>query len=198
MASADESSKAADVKGPEPATAEPLPINLYALDTLLRFFVLSTTVAAVVVMVTSNQTKLTINPFQPFQAPAYRAAKFTHSPAFIYFIAATSLVGLYCIITIIASVLAKLKPSPPIYLLFHLAFLDALMAGILASAGGAAASVAYLGLKGNSHVGWLKICNTYTKFCRHIGSSVIISLGGSVTLVLLVGVSTYSLYRRCR
>ncbi|CAL9055602.1 unnamed protein product [Musa banksii] len=73
----------------------------------------------------------------------------------------------------------------------------ALMAGVMASATGAAGFVAYIGLKGNSHVNWSKVYNVYGKFCRHIGSSITISLVASILLVLLVVPSAYSLHRRC-
>ncbi|RWW00610.1 hypothetical protein GW17_00036420 [Ensete ventricosum] len=66
----------------------------------------------------------------------------------------------------------------------------------MASATGNAGSVAYIGLKGNSHVNWNKICNVYGKFCRHVGSSAAVSLVASIVLVLLVVLSSYSLYRR--
>ncbi|CAL9763677.1 unnamed protein product [Musa acuminata subsp. burmannicoides] len=58
-----------------------------------------------------------------------------------------------------------------------------------------------LGLKANSHVffptNWSKVYNVYGKFCRHIGSSITISLVASILLVLLVVPSAYSLHRRC-
>lgn len=71
------------------------------------------------------------------------------------------------------------------------------MAGVVASATGAGASIAYVGLKGNSHVGWLRVCNMYGKFCRYVGSSIAVSLAASVVLVLLVSVSASALQRRC-
>ncbi|XP_077243716.1 CASP-like protein 1D1 isoform X2 [Tasmannia lanceolata] len=144
-------------------------------------------VPAVVVMVTSKQTE-----FIPIPLPA----KFNYSPAFIYFVVGLSVAGLYSLLSLMCSAFAISKPSASTKILFLFAILDALMAGIVASATGAAASIAYVGLKGNSHVYWLKICNIYDKFCRHIGSSVAVSLFASIILVLLVALSTYSLYRR--
>ena len=70
--------------------------------------------------------------------------------------------------------------------------------GIVASATGAAGGVAYIGLKGNSHVGWIKICGVYDKFCRHIGSSVALSLFAAILLVLLSMMSTFTLYKKIR
>lgn len=71
-----------------------------------------------------------------------------------------------------------------------------LILGIVASATGAAGGVAYIGLKGNSHVGWTKVCNVYDKFCRQIAASVAISLVASIVLVLLVILSAYSLSKK--
>lgn len=71
-----------------------------------------------------------------------------------------------------------------------------LILGITASAAGTAGGVAYLGLKGNNHVDWHKICNIYDKFCRHIGSSVAVGVFGSIVLVLLIWISAHSIHSR--
>jgi len=70
------------------------------------------------------------------------------------------------------------------------------MLGILASATGTAGSVAYLGLKGNNHTGWHKICHIYDKFCRHIGASVAVGLFGSIVTLLLIWISAHSIHSR--
>lgn len=72
------------------------------------------------------------------------------------------------------------------------------MLGIVASATGASGGVAYIGLKGNDHSRWTKICNVYDKYCRHIGSATGVSLLAAVLLVLLSMHSSYSLYLRIR
>ena len=71
-----------------------------------------------------------------------------------------------------------------------------LILGIIASATGAAAGVAYLGLKGNDHVGWIKICYAYDKFCRHLAGSLAVALFGSIVSVLLIWLSAHSLHSR--
>ncbi|KAG1326304.1 CASP-like protein 1D1 [Cocos nucifera] len=172
------------------------PRNLFAVDLALRLLLLASTVSALVVLATSKQTKtLPTNSLPPFSF-ATRSAYFKDSPALIYLLVALSVGVLYSILTILASCFAITRPSPSPKLYFLLIVYDALMAGILASATGTAGSVAYLGLKGNSHVGWAKICNVYGKFCRHVGSSTIVTLVASILLVLLVILSSYSLYRR--
>ncbi|KAL7220633.1 hypothetical protein ACSBR2_013501 [Camellia fascicularis] len=170
---------------PENIPPPAVPKYLVVGDVVLRFLLFAATVTAVVVMVTSKQK-------QPISPPA----KFNHSPAFIYFVAALSVAGLYSIITSLLSVFALLKPRCSSKLLFHFIIFDVLMLGIVAAATGAAGAVAYLGLKGNSHLQWNKICNVYDKFCRHIGASVAVALFASIILALLIILSAYSLSKK--
>ncbi|CAL9751166.1 unnamed protein product [Musa acuminata subsp. burmannicoides] len=183
---------------PESGYAVPPP-NLFGVDFGLRLLLLASAVSALVVLVTSKQTEsIPTSLPPPFPAFISRDAKFQHSPAFIYLLVALSVTCFYSIITMVASFAAITSPSSSPRMLFHLVLSDAVMAGVMASAAGTAGSVAYLGLKGNSHVNWNKVCNVYDKFCRHVGSSAAVSLVASVLLVSLVVLSSYSLYRRCR
>jgi uncharacterized protein (TIGR01569 family) len=182
---------------PETKGAEPVPPRNYLVvaDVVLRVVLFAAAVTSVVVIVTSNQTKLVPLPVPPFlKVP--RPAKFVHSPAFVYFVAALSIAGLYSIITAAVSFLALLKPRWSTKLLAHFVIFDVLILGIVAAATGAAGGVAYIGLKGNSHVGWLKVCNVYDKFCQKVAASIAVSLVASIVLVLLVILSTYSLSKK--
>ncbi|KAL3505783.1 hypothetical protein ACH5RR_031165 [Cinchona calisaya] len=179
---------------PETKAAASITNNFAVIDVVLRVLLFASALVAVLVMVTSKQTELVQIPFPPFRAPL--AAKFNQSPAFIYLVAAFSVAGFYSIITTLLSVYALLKPDCSTKLLSHLVIFDVLLLGIVASATGAAGAVAYIGLKGNSHVGWQKVCDNYDMFCKHIGSSIAISLFGSVVLVLLVLLSIYSLSKK--
>ncbi|CAJ1941088.1 unnamed protein product [Sphenostylis stenocarpa] len=162
-------------------------VDYFKFDVILRFFLFAASLVSVVVMVTGNQTK-----FLPFPRPA----KFRYSPALVYFVAALSVTGLYSIITILASLYALKNPALKTKLLLHFLLWDALILGIIASATGTAGSVAYLGLKGNDHTGWVKICNVYDKFCRHVGASVAVALFGSIVTVLLIWLSAHSIHNR--
>ncbi|KAE8667957.1 CASP-like protein 1D1 [Hibiscus syriacus] len=166
-----------------------------ALDVVLRVLLLAASVSAVVVMATSKQTEMVPVPGLPPNIRVPFSAKFNHSPAFIYFIAALSLTSLYGIITTLASISVSPKTKT---ILLAFALLDVVFVGIVASATGAAGSVAYIGLKGNSHVRWNKICNVYDKFCRHIGSAVALSLLAAVLLMFLSMISTFTIYKRIR
>ncbi|KAK4433944.1 CASP-like protein IN26 [Sesamum alatum] len=180
-----------EVKG----TADAPPVDYFAVaEVVLRFLLFASAVVAVVVMVTSKQTKQVPVQIPPFQASV--PAKFNHSPAFIYFVAALSVAGLYSIITTFLSFYALLKPGCCPQVLSHFVIFDVLLLGVVAAATGAAGAVAYIGLKGNSHLGWKKACNVYDEFCKHVGSSIFVSLFASIVLALLVFFSIYSLSKK--
>ncbi|XP_022761210.1 CASP-like protein 1D1 [Durio zibethinus] len=181
-----------------PAAAAKCPFNYSVVDVALRVLLFAASLSSVVVMVTSKQTKLVPMPGFPTGPRVTIPAKFNHSPALIYFIAALSVTGLYSIITTLASISIIQKPAYSKSFLLVFAFLDVVFVGIVASATGAAGDVGYIGLKGNSHVGWTKICGVYDKFCRHIGSSVALSLFAAILLVFLSMMSTFTLYKRIR
>ncbi|XP_058758609.1 CASP-like protein 1D2 [Vicia villosa] len=175
------------------SSSTPVPVSgsggadYFKFDVILRFLLFAASLAAVLVMVTGNQTE-----YLPIPIPA----KFRYSPAFVYFVAAFSVSGLYSIITTLVSLTAIRKPNLKTKLLLQLIFWDAVMLGILASATGTAGSMAYLGLKGNKHTNWNKICNIYDKFCRHVGASVAVGLFGSIVVLLLIWISAYSIHSR--
>nr|Q20BM9.1 RecName: Full=CASP-like protein 1 [Panax ginseng]ABD73297.1 unknown [Panax ginseng] len=145
-------------------------------------------------MVTGKQTELIPIPFPPYQIPY--SSKFTDSPAFIYFVAAFSVAGLYSIITSLLSGLALLKPGYAKQLVSHFVVVDVLLLGIVAAAIGAAGGVGYIGLRGNSHSRWTKICNIYDTFCQHLAGSIAAGLIASIVLVLLILLSFFTLSRK--
>ncbi|XVF62659.1 hypothetical protein PTKIN_Ptkin09bG0026100 [Pterospermum kingtungense] len=195
MASTEKTAASPKSEAPPPVeVAAKCPFNYSFVDVALRVLLFAATLTSLVVMVTSKQTKLIPLP----APPTFREAKFNHSPALIYFVAALSVTGLYSIITALASVSVILQPAYSKSFLLFFAFMDVVFLGIVASATGAAGGVAYVGLKGNSHVGWIKICNVYDKFCRYIASSIILSLFAAILLVLLSMMSSFTLYKKIR
>ncbi|XP_075521667.1 CASP-like protein 1 [Primulina tabacum] len=176
-------------------SADAVATKYFALvEVVLRLLLFASALVAVVLLVTSKQTKRLM--FPQFPIPFTRVAKFNHSPALIYLVAALSVTGFYAIISTLLSFYSLLKPGCFTKALSHFVILDVLLLGILASATGAAGGVAYIGLKGDSHVFWMKVCDKYGKFCRHVGASIAVSLFGSIVLVLLVLLSVYSLSKK--
>nr|XP_017225395.1 PREDICTED: CASP-like protein 1 [Daucus carota subsp. sativus] len=164
-------------------------------DVILRVFLFATSLTSLVALVTSKQTETIPVPFQPYRASV--AAEFTDLPAFIYSSAVLSVTCFYSIITTILSFSALVKRSTTSSKLMSCVFsVDVLLLGILASATGASGEVAYLGLKGNSNVGWHKICNVYDSYCRHIGFSVLTSIFSSMVLSFLIILYVITVSRR--
>ncbi|KAK1395134.1 CASP-like protein 1 [Heracleum sosnowskyi] len=207
MASTDkpevENVAAAPEKGAVPPAAPPPELKsetntptsyLAVAEVVLRVLLFATTVTAVVVMVTSKQTEWIPDRLPPFRIR--NSSRFTDSPAFVYFVAALSVAGLYSIISTLLSILALLKPGNWKHLVSHFVVIDVLLLGIVASATGVAGGVAYIGLKGNSHSRWLKICNIYDTFCAHVASATAVALVASIVLVLLILLSVFTLSRR--
>ncbi|CAH9061650.1 unnamed protein product, partial [Cuscuta epithymum] len=98
---------------------------------LLRLLLFVSLAVAVMVMVSSKQTYVVV----PFEATL--AAKFSYSPAFIYFVAALSVAGFYSIISTVLSFYNLIvKPASCPMLMSHFVILDVLMLGIVASATG--------------------------------------------------------------
>lgn len=194
---AQEPEKAAPPPPEAKTSGDAVPTKYFALlEFVLRFLLFASALVAVLLVVTSKQTKIVpVSPFSPF-AVAPRDAKFNQSPAYIYFVTALSVTGLYALISTLISFYSLLKPGYFTKALSHFIILDVLLLGILASAIGAAGAVSYIGLKGNSHAGWRKVCNIYDKFCRHNAASLAVSLFGSIVLVLLVLLSVYALSKK--
>ncbi|KAI7756725.1 hypothetical protein M8C21_009378 [Ambrosia artemisiifolia] len=170
--------------------------NHVVVDVVLRVMLFGTSLVAMILMVTSKQTKLV--PVAPGMAIPM-VANFNQTPSFIYFVAAMSVACLYSLITGALSVLALLKlKRVSMKLMFHLAILDTLFLGILASATSAAGAVGYIGYKGNSHTRWNEVCNTFGSFCGHVAGSISVSLLPSIALLLLVWLSIFEFSKKIR
>ncbi|CAN6197550.1 unnamed protein product [Urochloa humidicola] len=168
-------------------------------DLALRALLFASTLAGLVVLATAKQT--VVFPVTLPQVPQVlfvaMPAKFKDSPALIYLLVALCVTCLYSLLTALGSLKLISGSSTP-KTLFLLLLLDVFYAAVMASATGSAGGVAWIGLKGNSHTRWNKICDTYGKFCRHIGGAVFLGLVASIALVLLAALNAYSLYRRSR
>ena len=67
----------------------------------------------------------------------------------------------------------------------------------LVSAGvSAAAAIAYVGYKGNSHTQWGKLCGIYDRFCNHVIGALTASFASLIIFLVLSVMSICSLYRR--
>ncbi|XP_057954940.1 CASP-like protein 1C1 isoform X1 [Malania oleifera] len=143
---------------------------------LLRILALGATVSATILMVTSHQTVnyLTI----PFEA------KYSNSPAFMYFVIANAIVSVY-------GLLVLFLPSES-QLWRLVVALDVVFGMLLASSVSAALAVAYVGKKGNSHAGWQPICDQVHKYCDHVTAALATGFIGLILYVLLLLYSVHA------
>lgn len=177
--------------------------SFFVLDLILRLLAIGATLAAAIVMGTNKQTVMIPLPLGPGGATvlAPLPAKYHYSPAFIFFVVANAVACGYTVLSLIPSVTGKLAArsgSYPCISTFLLAVADMVMVTLVSSGASAAAAIAYVGYKGNSHTQWLKICNNFDRFCHHTAGAIVTSFVALVIFMILTMMSIYSLYRRAR
>ncbi|CAL1372776.1 unnamed protein product [Linum trigynum] len=136
----------------------------------LRLIALAATVVAVVIMVTSKETARVLN--------LTFTAKFTHTPAFKYYVVAEAIAGLY---TVLALLLASKSLLSRLTLI-----LDLVVAMLLTSSISAALAIAQVGKQGNSHAGWLPICGQVPHYCDKLVVSLVAGFVAALVYLLLL------------
>ncbi|XP_071738934.1 CASP-like protein 1C2 [Rutidosis leptorrhynchoides] len=139
----------------------------------LRLVALVATFVAIIVMVTSHDSAKVLG--MTFQA------KYNNSPTLKYFV-------IVSIITTVYSLLALFVP--PKKLRRHVLVLDMIVMSFLISSFSAAVGVGQLGKQGNTHAGWLPICDQVPKFCHHVTISLV---AGFVAVIVYFLLLLYSL-----
>ncbi|KAM7258814.1 hypothetical protein ACFE04_014555 [Oxalis oulophora] len=161
------------------------------VDAILRMSLFVSSLVAVIVMVTSQQTKNIYVAAYNIQVPIL--AKYNQVPAFIYFVVALAVASFYGITT---TLLVTLKPSLSTKLSLQIVFLDTVLLSIVVAAIGATGGVGYIGEYGNKYTGWDKICNTYGSYCKQVLGSLLVSIFSAVILIFIVLCSFISLSKR--
>ncbi|KAF3324665.1 CASP-like protein 1E1 [Carex littledalei] len=173
--------------------------SLRLVGAVLRALALALTLVAAVVMGLDRQT--TTIPFQlvPTLPPLHIAvtAKWSHSSAFIYFVVANVIVCIYSAFSLVASLLTGASKKT-LSLAMPIAIGDLIMVALLFSSVGAAMDFGLLGLRGNSHLRWNKVCGVYGKFCEKVQVAIALSMLGSCVFLVLVILSIISLHKRSK
>lgn len=112
-----------------------------------------------------------------------------------YFIAANVIVCIYSAFSLVASFLTG-SSKKTASLFMPIAICDLLMVALLFSSMGAAIDFGLLGLRGNSHLRWNKVCSVYGKFCEKGSVAIALSSLGSLFFLVLVILSIVSLHKR--
>ncbi|XP_021731227.1 CASP-like protein 1E1 [Chenopodium quinoa] len=154
------------------------------LELVLRVLALILTLAAAILLGLDKQTKIV--PIKVFpNLPALNVpvmAKFSHVSAFVYSVVANSIASVFAAVSL-ALTLGSGKGGSRLMMIL---VLDLIMVSLLFSSIGGTSAVGVIGIKGNSHLQWNKVCNVYDKFCHQVAASVVLSLLGAIILLLLV------------
>ncbi|KAF0917568.1 hypothetical protein E2562_020943 [Oryza meyeriana var. granulata] len=112
-------------------------------------------------------------------------AKFRYTPSLVFFVAANAAVSA-------CSVVLLLLPSSASKLAARLLLMaDVVLGMVLTGAIAAARAMSDLGKNGNSHAGWMAICDQVPVFCDRVRAALI---AGSVAIVLYYLMLMYSIY----
>ncbi|KAL2899994.1 CASP-like protein 1E2 [Bienertia sinuspersici] len=166
-------------------------------ESVLRVLALLLTLTAAILLGLDKQTKivpLQLSPsLPPFYLPA--VAKYTYVSAYVYFVAANSIACAFAAISLVIACTNK-GGGKQSFLRMMIIVADLVMVALLFSSIGAATSIGIVGLKGNSHLQWKKVCDLFGKFCHQVMASVALSLLGAIAFFLLLIISVSKLQKR--
>lgn len=165
-------------------------------DLLLRFMALALTLAAAVTVALDKQTKVVpislVPSLPPLNVPV--TAIFHDLSAFTYFVVANCITCAYGVLSLILILANRGKRNGVLAMVIII--LDLVMVALLASSLGAATAVGVLGLQGNEHVHWDKVCNVFGKFCHQVAGAVVVSFLGSISYLFLVMLAVLDLHHK--
>ncbi|CAJ1879607.1 unnamed protein product [Sphenostylis stenocarpa] len=164
-------------------------------DLLLRFLGLSLTLVATIVVGVDNETKVISYAEMQFKA----TAKWEYMSAMVFFLVSNAIACSYAAASLVIAVMGKSSGSRKDDVT-HLVVtaLDLVVMALLFSANGAACAVGVIAQKGNSHVQWMKVCDVFDAYCRHVTAALVLSIIGSTVFLLLVLHSFLKLHYRSR
>eukprot|EP01018_Ginkgo_biloba_P017216 Gb_12162 [translate_table: standard] len=159
-------------------------------ELLLRLLAVGATLAAAIVMGTNTQT-ISLLTLQ-------LRAKYSYSAALKFFVVANAIACAYSFLSLPITALKVLKKHSPIGTKFVLFLFDLVMVALVMAGASAATAIAYVGHKGNSHTRWAPICDTFDRFCDHVGGALVSSFIAVVIFMILTILSAFSLYKQSR
>ncbi|KAG5554938.1 hypothetical protein RHGRI_012480 [Rhododendron griersonianum] len=153
----------------------------------LRFLAFSLTLVAAVLIGVDKQTKIVAIPvvstLPPLNVPL--TAK--------YFVVVNAIACAYAIISLVLTLASKGGNKGGLALM--ITTLDLVILALLSSANGATGGIGLIGIRGNSHVQWNKVCNVFDKFCHQMLAGLVLSVLGSAIFLLLLVISARKLQK---
>ncbi|KAG8388122.1 hypothetical protein BUALT_Bualt02G0092900 [Buddleja alternifolia] len=139
---------------------------VFLTQIFLRILAIAATFAAAWLTITSKETTVVYG----IQVDA----RYSYSPAFKFLALANLIAFGFSVLSLFLVFIAGRKAVNPTY--YFYIFLHDLAISLLLIAGCAAATaIAYVGKYGNSHTGWMAICDHFAKFCNRVKASAMLS-----------------------
>ncbi|KAH9602475.1 hypothetical protein KSS87_007978 [Heliosperma pusillum] len=168
---------------------EPLPRWFTVTQVVLRVLAILCTIASIVVMVTSGTSVLLYGVMR-------MNARYYYSAAYKFLLGVDAAVcGLVSLSLLFALYVIYKKQSNNRGYWYYLFLHDLVVMTVLISACGAASSIGYVGIYGQTETFWTKICNNVGKFCVKVAISVGFSYAAFLCLFVLTIVSSYILMK---
>ncbi|EYU43016.1 hypothetical protein ABFS82_04G120900 [Erythranthe guttata] len=146
----------------------------------LRVLAVAFTLAAALLMISSKETKVLYS--------ISVDSKYSYSPAFKFLAYANFVAFGFSILSLIVAFgLGKREVNSTNY--FYLFLHDLIMNVLLMAACAATTAVGYIGKYGNSHTGWIAICDHFPKFCNRVTTAATMSYLGFIVYFILTIIS---------
>ncbi|OIS97336.1 PREDICTED: CASP-like protein 2B1 [Nicotiana attenuata] len=158
-------------------------------ELVLRCVICGLAILGAVLIATDTQVKVIFS--------IEKTAKFTDMKALVFLVIANGLAAAYSLVQVLRCILSMIRGSvlfnkPLAWAIFSG---DQLMAYLTLAAVAAAAQSAVFAKLGQTELQWMKICNMYGKFCNQVGEGIASSLVVSLSMIVLSGISAFSLFR---
>ncbi|CAK7336793.1 unnamed protein product [Dovyalis caffra] len=111
-------------------------------------------------------------------------AKYSYSPEFKFLAYASIVVGVFSFLSIFFLVLVGRQGSNPAHY-FTLFLLDLALLSLVIGGSAAATAIGLLGKHGNTHIGWMQICDQLGKFCDRAKTCLTLSYLTMICLLVL-------------
>ncbi|CAH9086076.1 unnamed protein product [Cuscuta europaea] len=126
-----------------------------------------------------------------------KKATFKDMKALVFLVVSNGILAAYSLVQVVRCTVSIIRGSvlfnkPLAWAVFSG---DQLMAYLSLAAVAAATQSAVIAKFGQNELQWMKICNMYGKFCNQVAEGIASSLFASISLVLLSGLSAFSLFR---
>ncbi|KAJ0979727.1 hypothetical protein J5N97_015201 [Dioscorea zingiberensis] len=171
--------------------------SMQLLGFILRFLAIVLTLVATIVMGVAKQTtrvpQIDVETGELVEVDAM--AKSTYIDSWVYFIVVNAIAFVYSTFSLGLSIANRTNFRS---MEMFISIADLMMLILLFSSNGAAASMAILAEKGNTHFFMPKVCAVVGKFCAHINASIVLSMIASLSYALLVVLAIVSLHNSSR